>query len=197
MFYLYYDKIKRCIIQARLILMRNGWKKAIWLKKHKIFYHIGNYCCYHSTLLPAEPFLVCIHDNVTISAGVRLVTHSAVHGVFNREIDNKVKHFCPYGKVEIHSNVYIGANAIINYGVTIGKNSIIAAGAVVTKDVPENSVVGGVPAKVIGNYEDVKKKNEQFSEKFQKMTEPATVKNMLKYAPVQFDIDKREGYNEK
>jgi acetyltransferase-like isoleucine patch superfamily enzyme len=51
--------------------------------------------------------------------------------------------------VKIGENVWIGSNATILPGVTIGDNSVVAAGAVVTKDVPESSVVAGVPAKVI------------------------------------------------
>lgn len=55
-----------------------------------------------------------------------------------------------FGKsVTIGNNVWIGGRAIINPGVTIGDNTVIASGAVVTKDVPENVVVGGNPAKVI------------------------------------------------
>ena len=51
--------------------------------------------------------------------------------------------------VVIGDDVWIGANAVILPGVTIGKHAVVAAGAVVTTDVPENTVVGGVPAKVI------------------------------------------------
>ena len=54
-------------------------------------------------------------------------------------------------KVIINDDCWIGRRAIIMPGVTIGKGSIIGAGAVVTKDVPEYSIVGGVPAKVIKN----------------------------------------------
>ena len=51
--------------------------------------------------------------------------------------------------ITIWKNVWIGAHATVVPGVTVGDNAIIAAGAVVTKDVPANAIVAGVPAKVI------------------------------------------------
>ena len=51
--------------------------------------------------------------------------------------------------IRIGKSVWIGSNATILPGVTIGNGAIVAAGAVVTKDVPENTIVGGVPAKII------------------------------------------------
>ena len=134
-------------------------------KKHNMFAQVGENCYFQSNILPAEPFLVYLHNNVAISAGVRLVTHSAVNTVFNHE-ENTDTYLCRYGKVEIGNNVYIGADAIINYGVTIGDNCIIAAGAVVTKDVPARSVMGGVPAKQIGTYDDAKRKAKEFSKPY-------------------------------
>jgi acetyltransferase-like isoleucine patch superfamily enzyme len=53
------------------------------------------------------------------------------------------------GHIHIKKNAWIGAGAIILQGVTIGENSIIAAGAVVSTNVPDNTIVGGIPAKVI------------------------------------------------
>ena len=91
--------------------------------------------------------------------------------------------------VKIGNHVWIGTRAIIMKGVTIGDGAIIAAGAVVTKDIPDGSVVGGVPAKVIGSYYEVKKKHAKFSEPFYNMKEQRTVENMLKVQPVKFDID--------
>ncbi len=179
-----FDRIKRYYLQIKLILIRSGWKKAKYLKKKKIFHHIGENCYYNPNILPAEPFLVSLHDNVIISAGVRIITHSADHIMFNQE-EKTDKYKCKYGKVEICDNVYIGANAVINYGVTIGKNCVIAAGAVVTKDVSEGSVVGGVPAKYIESYEELKKKSMEWSKAFEN-TQDKKVKDLMKIKSVNF-----------
>ena len=56
--------------------------------------------------------------------------------------------------VTIGNDVWIGANCTILPGVTIGNNVVVAAGAVVTKDVPDNCVVGGVPVKIIKEIEN-------------------------------------------
>jgi acetyltransferase-like isoleucine patch superfamily enzyme len=56
--------------------------------------------------------------------------------------------------VTIGDDVWIGAHAVINSGVAIGKGAVIGAGAVVASDVSEYMIVGGVPAKVIGNRKD-------------------------------------------
>jgi len=60
--------------------------------------------------------------------------------------------------VTINDNVVIGSRAVIKAGITIGENSVVAMGAVVTKDVPPNTVVGGVPAKVMYSKEEYNKR---------------------------------------
>ena len=63
--------------------------------------------------------------------------------------DPETRHSLLTKPIVIRRNAWIGANATILAGVTIGENAIVAAGAVVSKDVPDNTIVGGVPAKVI------------------------------------------------
>ncbi|MDL1911672.1 acyltransferase [Chloroflexi bacterium CFX6] len=79
-------------------------------------------------------------NNVAISKGVTFRDSD------NHSIDRKTPISAP---IVVEDNVWIGLNATILKGVHIGHGSVIAAGAVVTRDVPENSLVGGVPAKVI------------------------------------------------
>ncbi|MFP3338962.1 DapH/DapD/GlmU-related protein, partial [Micrococcus sp. SIMBA_131] len=76
-----------------------------------------------------------------------------------RDLEEEYKYSNIIGKITIGNNVFIGMNAIILHGVTIGDNCIIAAGSIVTKSFPENSIVGGNPAKLITNIESYLSKN--------------------------------------
>ena len=58
------------------------------------------------------------------------------------------------GGVEICDNCWIGSNSLILKGVTLGNNTIVGAGSVVTKSFPENVIVGGNPAKIIGTLHE-------------------------------------------
>ena len=78
-----------------------------------------------------------------------LIGHNVVLATLNHGIDPKERHDLFPAPIRIGCNVWISANATILPGVTIGDHSVIAAGAVVTKDVPANTIVAGVPAKVI------------------------------------------------
>ena len=159
--YVIFDKFRRYWRQIRMLTIRDGWKKMDYIKKHNMFAQVGENCYFQSNILPAEPFLVYLHNNVAISAGVRFSYSQCCKQVFNHE-ENTDTYLCRYGKVEIGNNVYIGADAIINYGVTIGDNCIIAAGAVVTKDVPARSVMGGVPANRLEHMMMLREKQKSF-----------------------------------
>ncbi|WP_284646086.1 sugar O-acetyltransferase [Paenibacillus silviterrae] len=85
-----------------------------------------------------------IGDNCFIAPGVHIYT--ATHPIHAPERITGAEYGIP---VTIGHNVWIGGRAVINPGVTIGNNVVIASGAIVTKDVPDNVVVGGNPAKII------------------------------------------------
>jgi len=78
-----------------------------------------------------------------------LIGHNVVLATINHDIDpaqNRKNHYAP---IKIGAHVWLGSNVTVLSGVTIGEWSVVAAGAVVTKDVPPYTVVGGVPAKVL------------------------------------------------
>jgi acetyltransferase-like isoleucine patch superfamily enzyme len=85
---------------------------------------------------------ITIEDNVLMAPKVSLLSEG--HPVSPEE-----RHSLMVGHIHIKKNAWIGAGAIILHGVTIGENSIVAAGAVVSTNVPDNTIVGGIPAKVI------------------------------------------------
>ena len=85
---------------------------------------------------------ITIEDNVLIAPKVSLLSEG--HPLSPNDRQSLVP-----GHIHIKKNAWIGAGATILPGVTIGENSVVAAGAVVSKDVPANTVVGGVPAKTI------------------------------------------------
>ena len=78
-----------------------------------------------------------------------LIGHNVVLATINHDLDpamNRKNHYAP---IKIGAHVWIGSNTTILSGVSIGEWSVVAAGAVVTKDVPSMTVVGGIPARVI------------------------------------------------
>lgn len=87
-------------------------------------------------------------DNITIGDNVDIASQVLI---YNSEHNLNDPNFtADYGKVVVSDFVFIGPRVIILPGVKIGKGAVIAAGAVVTKDVSSYKIVGGVPAKVIG-----------------------------------------------
>lgn len=83
---------------------------------------------------------ITIDDDVMIAANVQLISN-------NHDLDTRSVITCL--PIHIKQNCWIGAGATILRGVTIGKNSVVGAGSVVTKDVPDNVIVVGNPAKII------------------------------------------------
>ncbi len=104
--------------------------------------HIGenvfiNACCHFQD-----------HGGVTLGDGCQ-IGHNVVFATLNHGIEPENRRFTYPAPIVLGRNVWVGSNSTILQGVTIGDNSVVAAGAVVTKDVPADTIVGGVPARVI------------------------------------------------
>ncbi len=95
------------------------------------------------------PGLITIEDYVSIAGGVYILTHSNPTTPLRKILGPDSNIVAP---VHIKKGAWIAINVVILPGVTIGECSIVSAGSVVTKDVPPFSLVGGIPAKEIRNY---------------------------------------------
>jgi len=121
-------------------------KNSVSLITYDGFIEIGEY----TTINPYT--VIYGHGGVKIGSNVMIATHciivSSSHVYGDPMVEINKQGLTAKG-IEIEDNVWLGANSIILDGVKVGRGSIIAAGSVVTKNVPENSIVGGVPAKFI------------------------------------------------
>ena len=126
------------------------------LGKHSV---VESYSCINNAVgdvVIGDHTRIGIHNTiigpVTIGSHVNLaqgITVTALNHNFDNINENIDSQGITTKQVIINDDVWIGTNAVILPGVTIGRHSVVAAGAVVTTDVPENTVVGGVPAKII------------------------------------------------
>lgn len=94
---------------------------------------------------PGHCWLIEIGDNVTMAPRVHILCHDASTKTF--------LNFTKIGRVTIGNNVFIGAESVVLPGVTIGSNVVIGANSTVTRDIPENSVAVGSPARVISTLD--------------------------------------------
>ena len=118
------------------------------------FWHIGNNTFISTDWFGNEPYLIWIGDNVIVAGGVRFNNHDASCWCAYRNLKMKVnKMHERIGPIILKDNCFIGANTMLLPNIIVGENSIIAAGSVVNKDVPDNQVWGGVPAKFIMDIE--------------------------------------------
>lgn len=91
---------------------------------------------------------ICLEDSVLIGSRVNLIT-------VNHLTDPKERRGLSVKPIHIKKNAWIGAGATILPGVTIGENAIVVANATVTKDVPDNTIVAGIPAKIVKPVERI------------------------------------------
>lgn len=145
------------IIPALLFRLRNDDYRIKVMRKKGMT--IGDKCLIAANVsFGSEPYLIQIGSNVKMSNGVSFITHDG--GVFTLRNYKGNPRIDVFGKIKIGDNVFLGNKSSIMPGVTIGSNCIVGYGAIVTHDIPDNSVVAGVPARVIKSideyYEGVK-----------------------------------------
>ena len=145
------NKISKFLNIRRINLLR---KKGI---------KIGKNCSIDKTaIFGTEPYLISIGDNVRITHNVQFITHDGGIWVL-RNLHEVDKSADKMGPIKIGNNVNIGWNVILMPGVKIGDNVVIGIGSIVTKDVPSNSVVAGVPAKIIETIDEYSNKVKKHS----------------------------------
>lgn len=123
-----------------------------WAKKGIRFG--GEHIRLESNYFGTEPYLIEIGDWVAVAGGVSFLTHDGGVYIFRDKYPDVQR----FGKIVIRDHCMIGQNAILLPGITIGPRAIVAAGAVVARDVPPGTIVGGVPARVISSVETYQKR---------------------------------------
>lgn len=126
---------------------------------------IGKNCLIATRNWSSEPYLITIGNHVQVTENVYFHTHGGGN-VVRRSIPD----FDCFGKIKIEDWAYIGSGSHILPGVTIGEGALVAAGSIVTKSVPANTIVGGNPAKILCTVDEYISRNFKFNVKTYGMT---------------------------
>ncbi len=121
----------------------------------------------------SEPYLISVGSNCQLT-DCRIFTHGGAQPIRDIHPD-----FDCFGKVIIGDYVYIGSNALIMPGVTIGNNVLVAAGSVVTKSIPSRMVVAGNPARVICSIDEYYERNKSCNIRTKSLSKSAKKKMLL------------------
>jgi acetyltransferase-like isoleucine patch superfamily enzyme len=150
-------KGKRLWQTLRMYSILEPVKRTEYLRKKKVFAELGENCSIEDRVIPLYAKCIRIGNNVRLASHVLLVTHDVSCFVLNnlgiKKADGK-RFEERIGCIDIGNNVFVGTNSTILYDVKIGNNVIIGAGSVVNRDIPDNSVAVGVPAKVICSFDE-------------------------------------------
>lgn len=158
------------IKRIRFSLLPFEHQRSRWLREHHVFAEMGEKIIFQPRFYPTDPQRLKLHNNITIARNVNFI----MHDIMNHTLKNLPGYPDGFeqhvGCIEIMDNVSIGAGVQVCPNVRIGPNAIVAAGAVVTKDVAPGTIVGGVPARVIGSFDEFAKKRYEESKKLRGMT---------------------------
>lgn len=149
--------LKRLMQSLCIALIRSGAKRADFIRRHHIFGAMGKNCSIQKRKIPLYPNLIRVGNNVHFASNVSFLTHDISHCVFRGKQGSVTQE--RIGCIEIGDNVFVGSGTHILYNTKIGSNVIIGTCSVVTKDIPDNCVAAGVPAKVICSIDEYAKKH--------------------------------------
>lgn len=136
--------LKKVFFKIRLFLSDEVRKADVYADYYKV--NMGkNIVITGNVSFGSEPYLITIGDNVRITDGVTFHNHDGGVGILR----TKYPGIDVIKPINIGNNVFIGSHATIMPGVTVGNNVIIGASSVVTRDIPDDVVVAGIPAKII------------------------------------------------
>jgi len=117
---------------------------------------IGNGCNIYTTPhnFGSEPWLIEIGNNVTICQGVLFITHDGTSRLFRDHLPGSSPFGNRFGTIVVRDNCFIGFNTILLPGIEIGPDAAVGAGSVVTKTVPQRTIVAGNPARFIKTLDE-------------------------------------------
>ena len=162
------NRRKRLFWSIVLMLRGGGGRStADFIRKHHLYGSVGKNCMIMKKKLPLYSNLVYLHDNVWVASNVGFVTHDVIHNMLNAKFLGCGNEFVErVGCIEVMNNVFIGSGTRILYNTRIGNNVIIGSDSLVNKDIPDNSVYAGVPARFICSFDEYVEKHKAYSEEF-------------------------------
>lgn len=151
--------IKKQLVRLRVFLIFDAYKRTNYIVKKNLFYRVGKNFFFQPRILPNDTKMISFGDNVVVASNVTFINHDIIHNLLNNMNNGK---YYPYylRPILVGNNVFIGANTTILPNVKIGSNVIIGSGSVVTKDIPDNQVVCGNPARKVSSFDEYVRKRE-------------------------------------
>ncbi|MBR1433471.1 acyltransferase, partial [Ruminococcus sp.] len=145
-----------------LCMQSTGFKRADYIRKKKLFRHVGDHCMFMFRKLPLYGDLISIGNNVFFASNVSLVTHDVTHKMLNcYDPDLKLTEYI--GCIDIGDNVFVGANTTILYNSRIPSNTIIGANSFVNKKLMDGGVYAGSPVRYICSMEEFLNKRKKYT----------------------------------
>jgi acetyltransferase-like isoleucine patch superfamily enzyme len=143
--------------------VKSGFPYAGYLKEKGDLHSQGENCFISKAANIPDPYLLSIGDNVWITSGCQILCHDASVIMINIM---RTGHLDRVGPIIIGSNSFLGNNVIVLSNTRIGSNAIIGAGSVVTRDIPDNSVHAGNPARFVCTFDEYLEKIESDTQRY-------------------------------